>query len=479
MNKIALRIYNVLTEENDYKVRVDEQEDCSVISLDISVGGLSMDFIVRDDNSKVTARVCMIRKLEEKERLEILPAINKANSFFRFLKFYIDQDGNVMADYNFVMQEDDPGDIITELIRDRFESILRLVYPSLEDDLRKIRANDIDADDIDADDILVPIDVDAEDLDLLEDDDDDDDDDDDLDDDDMSEIKRMLNTILCEMQLDPVFREVRQSLDNKAYTCEVSRDEETNVGTIAVRVNVDDESKDVVFTGSDKEDMQVRLSGLMKLENKQREIVQSALRSLNEGLKDLKVGISDDNSVNIVYEKPDDEVDYGKIAVNLVERIVRLANDTVRRLKARLKNGAENVMEEIRDALSAGHYKCRLVQMNDCQMLSVPVSVQDEMFDVDFFLNGKKELSIHLFELLNLEECERKGVQDVLELLAPLMGDICIEYELADGRIDLSFGWEGDASDVVGKACGLVKSFINTARVVLPVFRAELCADHC
>ena len=64
-------------------------------------------------------------------------------------------------------------------------------------------------------------------------------------------------------------------------------------------------------------------------------------------------------------------------------------------------------------------------------------------------------------------------------LLAPLMGDICIEYELADGRIDLSFGWEGDASDVVGKACGLVKRFINTARVVLPVFRAELCADHC
>ena len=126
----ATNLISEAFDRHDIKYRVSEiGEQLSFADAAFNVSGgpeVHVHFISTDDNNSVSVRIFgLVHKIPQTKRAAILEACNKVNSTMRFLKFYVDTDGDVIGQYDFLVNthEDGLGESCFEL----FVRIMQIV----------------------------------------------------------------------------------------------------------------------------------------------------------------------------------------------------------------------------------------------------------------------------------------------------------------------------------------------------------------
>ena len=83
-----------------------------------------MRFINQDDDNDVAARIYgLVSNIPQEKRLRVMEACNILNRKVRFIKFYLDTDGDINVEYDFPMHSTDDG--IGEMA---FEIFIRVMH---------------------------------------------------------------------------------------------------------------------------------------------------------------------------------------------------------------------------------------------------------------------------------------------------------------------------------------------------------------
>ena len=133
MYKMTKAIYEVLKKEENLKVFTEEYEDRSDVWLQFGIkngGSYRIRFISNDDDNDVAVRIYSLLSVEESHRDKILPAINTLNRKYRFVKFVMDNDGDVNVEYDFPVTSPNPAASAKELVI-RIVKIVDDSYPVL------------------------------------------------------------------------------------------------------------------------------------------------------------------------------------------------------------------------------------------------------------------------------------------------------------------------------------------------------------
>ena len=125
VTKMSLNTITLISEAFDrhnIKYRAIENETLSLIEAGFNIQGgpaVRFHFFSQDDDrNDVQIRIAgILCKVEKEKRAAILEACNRINSEMRFLKFYLDKDGDVMgqADLPAAVSEDCVGECCFEL----------------------------------------------------------------------------------------------------------------------------------------------------------------------------------------------------------------------------------------------------------------------------------------------------------------------------------------------------------------------------
>ena len=133
MYKMTREIYEVLKEKGGLKVFTDEHENSSDAWLQFGSkngGSYRIRFISKDDDNDVAVRVFGLLTVEDSHRDKIMPVINKLNNKYRYIKFVLDDDGDVNLEYDFTLRCPDPT-VSAEEIVIRMVKIVDESYPEL------------------------------------------------------------------------------------------------------------------------------------------------------------------------------------------------------------------------------------------------------------------------------------------------------------------------------------------------------------
>ena len=133
MFKMTTAIYNALKDEDGLKVFTDESEKSSNVWLQFGIkngGSYRIKFISRDDDNDVAVRVYGLVSLEKDKSNAVLPILNQLNNKYRFVKFVLDDDGDVNIEYDYLMNCPNPAASARELII-RLVNIVDEAYPEL------------------------------------------------------------------------------------------------------------------------------------------------------------------------------------------------------------------------------------------------------------------------------------------------------------------------------------------------------------
>ena len=141
----ATRIIDEAFNEADIRHNIEQHGDSESVCAGFAVekGPLVViRFISRDDDNDVAVRILsLFNDIPKKERIKVLKAINKVNCEMRYVKFCLDDDGdiNVEIDVPVRCSDDCLGKVACELfyrtmqiVRDKYELIVRALY--LEDE---------------------------------------------------------------------------------------------------------------------------------------------------------------------------------------------------------------------------------------------------------------------------------------------------------------------------------------------------------
>lgn len=114
MSKYEFKAINLIAEafeKHDAKFRVfnirGQEELVAGFSVDAGPN-VMMKFITRDNDNDVAARIFgLITKTPKEKRSRVMEACNDLNRKTRFMKFYVDTDGDINVEYDFPVQSSD------------------------------------------------------------------------------------------------------------------------------------------------------------------------------------------------------------------------------------------------------------------------------------------------------------------------------------------------------------------------------------
>ena len=133
MFRMTREIYEVLKKE-DLKVFTEESDKASEVWLQFGIksgGSYKIKFVSFDDDHDVAVRVMGLVTVRDEARKEpVLQVVNRLNNTFRFVKFVLDDDGDVNLEYDYLVRCPDPTASVLELIV-RITSIVDQAYPDL------------------------------------------------------------------------------------------------------------------------------------------------------------------------------------------------------------------------------------------------------------------------------------------------------------------------------------------------------------
>jgi hypothetical protein len=133
MFKMTQEIYRVLSEDGGLKVFTDETETSSNAWLQFGIkngGSYRIRFISRDDDNDVAVRIFSLVTIDKEKQDKVLPVINNLNNKYRYVKFILDNDGDVNVEYDYLVKCPDPAVSAKELII-RIVKIVDEAYPEL------------------------------------------------------------------------------------------------------------------------------------------------------------------------------------------------------------------------------------------------------------------------------------------------------------------------------------------------------------
>lgn len=114
-------------------VYVEEDDTFSAVCLDRTTGygsQYTIRFISQDEDNDVAVRVFDLLSVKEPSRGRVLPVINSLNNRFRYVKFTLEQDGSVNAEYDYPVPTIHPANSAQEMIG-HFTRIIDEAYPEL------------------------------------------------------------------------------------------------------------------------------------------------------------------------------------------------------------------------------------------------------------------------------------------------------------------------------------------------------------
>ena len=133
MYKATRLIYEALKQEDGFKVFTDETPNTTCVWLQFSVengGSYRIRFINTDDDNDTAVRVFGLIHVNEDARPRVLKACNAVNRKFRYVKFVLDDDGDVNVEYDFPVIGSNPATSAREMVI-RFADIVDKAYPDL------------------------------------------------------------------------------------------------------------------------------------------------------------------------------------------------------------------------------------------------------------------------------------------------------------------------------------------------------------
>ena len=133
MFKMTQLIYETLKQDDGLKVFTDESDTSSSVWLQFGIkngGSYKIKFISTDNDNDVAVRVFALLSVDDSQRDKLLPAINELNSKYRFVRFWVDEDGDVNIGYDYPMHCPNPASSARELII-RIVKIVDDAYPLL------------------------------------------------------------------------------------------------------------------------------------------------------------------------------------------------------------------------------------------------------------------------------------------------------------------------------------------------------------
>lgn len=133
MFKMTEAIYRTLKQDEGLKVFTEEREKNSEVWLQFGIkngGSYRIRFINTDDDNDVAVRVFNLLSVDETRRAAVMPVINEINRKYRYVKFVMDDEGDVHIEYDYLVRCPDPAASARELII-RITRIVDEVYPML------------------------------------------------------------------------------------------------------------------------------------------------------------------------------------------------------------------------------------------------------------------------------------------------------------------------------------------------------------
>lgn len=121
--------------EHDLKFEHKDDYDKPVITLDFGGGDFSYTHvsihIVFDlEGNSAQVGTSAIAKVPHEKTVKMLTVLNECNNKFRWAKFYLDDDNDVVANTDLVFDEINVGDVCVEIVR-RMASIIDDAYADI------------------------------------------------------------------------------------------------------------------------------------------------------------------------------------------------------------------------------------------------------------------------------------------------------------------------------------------------------------
>lgn len=122
-------------DRNDIKYggKIQEYDDSSLVEAGFRIDNgpfVIARFISRDDDNDVAVRVFAIISVNEEKRQQVLQEVNAVNCKVRHIKFLLDEDGDLNAEYDFPVNlaDEQVGKVAVEMFA-RLMHILNDLYP--------------------------------------------------------------------------------------------------------------------------------------------------------------------------------------------------------------------------------------------------------------------------------------------------------------------------------------------------------------
>lgn len=155
MSKYEFKAINLIAEafeKHEAKFRVFNMQGQEELVAGFSVDGgpnVMMKFIIRDNDNDVAARIFgLITKIPKEKRARVMEACNVLNRKIRFMKFYLDTDGDINVEYDFPVHSSDDciGEMAFEIfvrtmhiLDNEYEVFMKALYTEEELDVREPR----------------------------------------------------------------------------------------------------------------------------------------------------------------------------------------------------------------------------------------------------------------------------------------------------------------------------------------------------
>lgn len=135
-NAMIFKATTLIRQEFDaknLKNLVQERDEVSSLNAGFAVKngpGLEVKFISYDDSNTVAIRLFALVRVSDEDRAKVYDVINTANTNFRYVRFYIDKEGDVNMGYDLPQTTPDNlvGPMCVEMFV-RFVDVINKVYP--------------------------------------------------------------------------------------------------------------------------------------------------------------------------------------------------------------------------------------------------------------------------------------------------------------------------------------------------------------
>lgn len=147
MSKYQYKATNLIAtnfEQHGIKFRVNSAQGHEEVSAGFPVDGgpaVMMKFISRDNDNDVAARIYgLVSRTPKGKQARVMEACNILNRKTRFLKFYLDTDGDINVEYDFPLKSSD--DCVGEIAFETFVKTMSILDKNYELFMKALYSNE-------------------------------------------------------------------------------------------------------------------------------------------------------------------------------------------------------------------------------------------------------------------------------------------------------------------------------------------------